>query len=198
MGKAVRVLGILALSLQLAGCAADLLSGPPPTTFELRATLPGGSYGRTGQLLGVREPHALQILDSERIVYRPEPALITYYAGAQWSDRLPRLVEARLLAAFETAGVRTVTRATDGLRVQYQLLTDVRDFSVARTADGPVARVGIYAKLASDYSGRAVTGRLFEAEAPVAGESTAAGVAALDAAFTAALADIVRWTLTRI
>lgn len=198
MRKAARVIGALFLSLQLAGCAGGLLSGPPPTTYELAAGLPRGQFGRTGQLLAVREPYALQVLDSERIVFRPEPALVTYYAGAQWSDRLPKLFEARLLAAYETAGVRTVTRATDGLRVQYQLLTDIRDFSVARAAEGSFAHVSIYVKLASDYSGRAVTGRLFEARAPAAGEEAADGVAAMDAALAEILADIVRWTLARI
>lgn len=210
MGRSWRGVGVLCLPLLLGGCTAlSLLGGPgpPPTTYDLtaRAGVRDAAWGEAR--LGIRVPNAIQLFDSERIVFRPEPERVAYYSGAQWTDRLPRLVEANLIEAFDEAGADTVTRITDGLTVDYQLLTEVRDFSVSRTDTGQKARVSIYAQLVSDREGLVITGREFNATASVDGPgddgsgedpSTEDGVEALNAAFSKALAGIVRWTLARI
>lgn len=193
-----RTAGVMLLGALASGCALLAPAGPAPTTYELSAVPRSGNLGRTGAKLSVREPRAIKLLDSERIVFRPSPANATYYANAQWTDRLPRLIEARLVESFARAGVRTVTRSTDGLSVDYQLLTEVRDFSVIEAGGGQVAQVAIYAQIVADREGRVITGQLIEARAPVAGSDTPAGIAALDDALAAALTDVVRWTLRRI
>lgn len=190
--------GVTLLGALASGCALLAPPGPAPTTYELTAVPRGANLGRTGAALSVREPRAIKLLDSERIVFRPSPANATYYSGAQWTDRLPRLIEAQLLESFAKSGVRTVSRATDGLNVDYQLMTEVRDFSVNQDAGGQVARVAIYAQIIGDREGRAITGQLIEATAPVAGSDTAAGIAALNEALASALTEVVRWTLRRI
>jgi len=203
------VLGVL-VSVQLGGCGtlALLGAGPPPTTYDLTARAGVRHAVASDARLGVRLPNAIQLFDSERIVFRPEPGLVAYYSGAQWTDRLPRLIEAQLVESFDAAGARTVTRITDGLTVDFQLLSEVRDFSVSRTKTGQKARVSIYVQLVSDKEGRTLTGRVFNATAIVDGgrdkgddndgDGTADGVAALNAAFAKALAGIVHWTLEQI
>jgi len=199
MSRLWRGLAVVGISLQLGGCALGLLgSGPPPTTYDLAASVGGRQLGGTAARLAVRVPTAIQIFDSERIAIRPEAGLVAYYGGAQWTDRLPPLIEARLVEAFERSGVRTVTRISDGLTVDYQLLSEVRDFSVHNTQAGQFARVSLYVKLAGDREGRTIAGRLFEAEAPVHGDDTAAGVAALSVALGEVLVGVVRWTLASI
>lgn len=196
--NAAMVLGATAM---LSGCAALSLIGSegPPTTFDLRAMPEGRFIGRAGGQLAIREPHAIQVLDNERIVFRPEAQLVTYYAGAQWADRLPLLVEQRLLAAFEgTTNLKTVSRTTDGLRVDFQLLTEIRDFGVAEETGSKVAEVSIYAKVIADDAGRALSGKLFESRVPVTGSGTDGAVRALDTALADVLTEIVRWTVGRI
>ncbi|MDP2618726.1 MAG: ABC-type transport auxiliary lipoprotein family protein [Hyphomicrobiales bacterium] len=198
-----RDFGIVLLSVQLGGCAALGLLGPPPpppTTYDLSARADVRHAAEITARLGVRIPNAIQLFDSERIVIRPQTGLAAYYADAQWTDRLPRLVEARLIEAFNAAGVRTVTRMTDGLTVDYQLLSEVRDFSVSNAAGDHKARVSLYVQLVSDKEGRTLTGRDFTATAPVAGGDgdAAAGVAALNDAFSQVLVSVVRWTLAKI
>jgi cholesterol transport system auxiliary component len=190
--------GVTLLGALASGCALLAPAGPAPTTYELNAAPRATNLGRTGAGLSVREPRAIKLLDSERIVFRPSPANATYYSDAQWTDRLPRLVEAQLVESFAKAGVRTVSRSTDGLNVDYQLMTEVRDFSVNESGGGQVARVAIYAQIVADREGRAVTGQLIVATAPVAGSDTPAGVAALNEALGSALTEVVRWTLRRI
>ena len=191
----------LGAAAMLSGCAALSLIGSesPPATFDLRAMPEGRFIGRAGGQLAIREPHAIQVLDNERIVFRPSPQLVTYYAGAQWADRLPLLVEQRLLAAFEhTTNLKTVSRTTDGLRVDFQLLTEIRDFGVTDETGGKVAEVRIYAKVIADDAGRALSGREFEGRVPVTGSGTDGAVGALDTALSDVLTEIVRWTVGRI
>ena len=202
---------VVLLSAQLGSCGTLGLLGsaPPPTTYDLSGPA-GVRYAAQNEArLGVRVPNAIQLFDSERIVFRPKPGLAAYYSDAQWTDRLPRLVEARLVEAFDAAGARTVTRMTDGLTVDYQLLSEVREFSVSNAEtgqSGQSAQVSIYAQLVSDKEGRTLTGRAFTATAPVSGSAvgddangtTAAGVAALNTAFSKVLASVVRWTLANI
>ncbi|MCB1437758.1 MAG: membrane integrity-associated transporter subunit PqiC [Rhodobiaceae bacterium] len=185
------------LAAQVSGCALLAGPGPAPTTYDLTARA-GGNLGRTGAQLAVREPRAIQLLDSERIVFRPSAENATYYGDAQWTDRLPKLIEAQLVESFAQGGVRTISRTTDGLNVDYQLMTELRDFSVMDGPGGQVARVAIYAQLVADTEGRALSGELFVAEAAVKGSDTPAGVAALNEALGSALTGVVRWTLRRI
>lgn len=173
--------------------------GPAPTTYDLTSAPAAGSYGSIGGRLAIREPRALQLLDSERIVYRPTPVLATYYSGAQWTDRLPKLFEARLLEAFGTAGqIKTVTRANDGLSVDYQLLSDIREFEVVKRGGQDIARISIFVQIAVENRARALSGQLFQAELAVEGQGTQAGVDALNQALSTVLTDIVRWTLSKI
>lgn len=192
---------VAAVAASLGACAlATIGSGSAPTTFDLNGVPAEGNYGRMKGQLAVREPRALQVLDSERIVFRPSPSLVTYFSGAQWSDRLPKLFEARLIEAFGSAGrIGTVTRSADGLAVDYQLLSDIREFEVVKLASGgEVARISIFAQIIADPRSRALAGRLFEAHVPVQGVGVSAGVAALNEGMSTVLTEIVRWTLNKV
>ena len=182
----------------LSGCALSA-SGPPPATFDLSVpeSFPGLRAGSSAQIL-IQEPAALKVLDSERIVVRPSATGVEYMARAQWSDRLPKLVQTRLLQAFENSGrVRAVGRPGEGLLIDYQIVSDIRAFQLS-LAEGRTAVVEITGKIVNDRNGRVVAGRRFSARVPTAGESAEAVVAALDRALGEVLVEFVGWTLSRI
>src|SRR5262245_10032581 len=111
------VAGALALALLLGGCAAwGLGGGAAVPASTLRAP---DAVSRAGPVRGqfvIPEPTAISVLDSERIVVRPSPGQIATLGGAQWSDRLPRLLQARLVETFENASrLRSVGRPSDGI-----------------------------------------------------------------------------------
>src|SRR3546814_8229705 len=88
--------------------AAALVSGcgtkASNDTFDLSLTAVGsGPSARNRQIL-VPEPAALKSLDSEQVVVRVSPSEIQYLAQSQWGDRLPRLVQSKLVEAFENSG----------------------------------------------------------------------------------------------
>ncbi len=187
----------LMAALPLSGCAGLLAATPPALdTYELTipsvpATLP--SRPRT-QLL-VAEPSALRALDGENIVVRTSPSSIEFLAGAQWADRLPRIVQARLVDAFQASGrLGGVGRPGEGLAIDYQIVTDVRSFEI-RVFGPSRASIEISARLLNDRNGVVRATRVFSAEVAVAGTGNDAYVAALDRAYGQVAGEIVAWAL---
>lgn len=156
-----------------------------------------GPSARNRQIL-VPQPSALKALDSEQIVVRPSPSEIQYLARSQWSDSLTKIVQARLVQAFENSGrLGGVGKPGEGLAIDYQVVTDIRAFEV-QTGGADAAIVEISAKLLNDRNGTVRAQKVFRATAPLTGSANIAFVKALDTAFKAVTADIVGWTLGNI
>ncbi len=182
-----------ALGLGLAACGSKAVND----TFDLTASvseIATPASARNRQLL-VADPSALKALDSEQILVRVSGAEIQYLSQSQWSDRLTRVVQSKLVEAFEnTNRLGGVGKPGQGLAIDYQLITDVRAFEIsAEGADRGV--VEISAKLLNDRNGTVRAQRVFRAEVASSGTDNAAYVAALDRAFARVTADIVGWTL---
>lgn len=196
-GRLARLAAIglpLGLALVLSGCAALGLAKGPPPTFDL--TAPRQFPGHTGPargLLVVAEPSTIALFDTEKIVVRQAADEVATLAGAQWSDRLPKLVQARLIQGFENANrVRAVGRPDDRLSTDFLLISTIRAFDIA-VGGAPHAEVEIAVKIVADRRGRILAGKIFRATVPTASTEGAAAAAALDQAFQKAATDIVLW-----
>lgn len=189
--SACAVLGFVLTGCSLIGGGTAALA-----TFDLAApTGVAATHSSAAQVL-VPEPVALKALDTERIVVRPSANEISYYPGAQWSDRLPRLVQNRLVQTFETAGKIRAGTPGQGLSIDYQVLTDLRAFDYdAATKTG---RVEISVKLMNDHDGKVIATQLFSGEAPVTADNAGNVASALDTALETQMQAIVAWTARRI
>ncbi len=186
------------LACTLAGCAALPGGGPAPLdTFELSAaSVNAGSRSRR-QIL-IAEPAALKAFDGQNIVIKPSDGSIQYLKGAQWADRLPLIVQARLAETFQRSGRFTgVGKPGEGLAIDYQVITEIRAFDV-RVAGGQKAVVELFVRLLNDRTGEVRAAKSFTASASVSGSGNQAYVSALDRAFGDAAAQIVNWTGTTI
>lgn len=186
--------GALACVLVLSGCAVLGGGSKPLDTFELTAApVASAPHGKTRRQVLVAEPTALKALDSESIVVKPSAKSIQYLGGAQWADRLPRIVQARLAETLQRSGrFGGVGRPGDGLAIDYQILTDIRSFEV-RLDGGKRAEVQLFVQVLNDRNGVVRASRLFTAAAPVSGEGADAFVAGLDSAFHKSALDILDW-----
>ncbi|MER8403189.1 ABC-type transport auxiliary lipoprotein family protein [Mesorhizobium sp. M0185] len=189
--------GVALLALSLAGCAALGGKPAPLDTFELSApSLEARAHSRR-QIL-IAQPSALKALDSQNIVIKPSPRSIQYLKGAQWADRLPMIVQARLAETFQRSGSFTgVGKPGEGLAIDYQVIVEIRSFEV-RVDGGEHAEVELFVRLLNDRNGEVRASKTFSAIAPVSGNGNQAYVGALDAAFGDAAGQIVRWTDTVI
>lgn len=188
----LRVIAVSACVLTLGGC---LGGGARDDTFALSAVAAAeGPSAKSRQIL-VPEPTALKALDSEQIVIRLDRSEIQYLAKARWNDRLPKMVQAKLVEAFENSGkLGGVGRPGEGLAIDYQIMTDIRAFQI-ETNGGDIARVEISVKLLNDRNGTVRAQKVFQTTAPVGGTGNRAFVAALDRAFSSVTGDIVAWAL---
>ncbi|MER2604287.1 MAG: ABC-type transport auxiliary lipoprotein family protein [Siculibacillus sp.] len=192
MRRAVSRAGLVAaVGAALAGCSA-LGGSTPLDTYDLtRASATSAPRGRTLQVL-VPEPVTDRALDTDRIVVRRGATEIAYFSGAQWADRLPRLVQSRLVDALECSGrFRAAGRPGQGLAIDRQLVAEIRAFDYL--AESGRVEVVLSVKTMDDRTGRVIATRLFRAEEPVAGDSARAAVTAFDAATARLFAEIVGW-----
>lgn len=177
-------------ALALAGCETA-----PRATFDLApsesaaAPRPAAAPKAT---LAVNEPEANLPANSDRIVIRTGPQEVAYLADAQWADRLPRLVQSRLVEGFEPTGV-SATRP--GPAVGFELATELRRFEIDVTSQEAV--VEIPARIVREGDG-VRSARVFIGRAEAARTAGAQAAQALEEALTAAIRQIVRWASLEI
>ena len=180
----------LGLATMLAGCGTALTGSAPPALDTVTLSAPSADAARKSRVqILIAEPKALKIYDSQNIVVATSATGLEYLGGAQWADRLPSLVQGKLAEALQNAGYSGIGLPGQGLAIDYQLITEIRDFSV-RTNGGDRANVEIFVKLLNDRNGDVVASRVFEGSAPGAAGNYPA---ALDAAFGQVSSEIVAW-----
>ena len=192
--------GVLLLAATLGGCA--LLTPPkaPPETYDISAPrkFPSLRSGTRAQVL-IKEPTALKAINSQNIVVKPTPSVITYLGGAQWSDSVPKMVQVKLVETFENTGrAGAVAKPGDGLVIDYQVISAIRAFEVVVSGSTKQAVVDISVKLLNDKNGRVLRSKIFRATMPFSGSSNDDYITALDRAFDDVARDMVSWVFNRI
>jgi cholesterol transport system auxiliary component len=180
-------LGATLLAAALGGCG-----GSAPLTFDLAALPASGRTAASARSIVVSEPVGIQPFEADRIIVREPGGALSFLGGGQWADRLPRLVQTRLIQSLENSGrLRSVSRPGDKIVADYQLISEIRAFDIA--AGSGEAVVDLSAKLIAEGSGRVAAARVFQARVPVQKVDAGSAAVALDAALAQVLAEMVRW-----
>ena len=197
-----RALLLGSAAFALAGCS-DLI-GPGSSPVQLYKLNPPGGAVATGPKvpwqLAVALPNATDYLDRSRIALMQPDGSVDYYAGAQWTDHLPVLVQEAMVEAFENSGrIDGVSAEGTGFRADYILQTDLRDFEARYDQpDGiPTAVVRLEAKMAAMHGGSIMANLKASHQVQATQNSVAAVIQAMDAALGQALSEIVNWTLSQ-
>jgi cholesterol transport system auxiliary component len=176
----------------------DLGSGPPPDLYVLspKSTFPEELPSVDWQLV-VEEPSTAKGIDTDRIAIAPSALEVKYLAGARWADRAPRMVQQLLIQSFEnTKKIVSVGRQSIGLRSDFVLKVELREFQAEKTSEGgTVVRVRLNLKLVRIAMGQIVASQSFESVKPANSENVPDIVQAFDDAVGAVLKRAVAWTL---
>jgi cholesterol transport system auxiliary component len=176
------------ICLGLAGCA--LGGNRAPATYDLVAPRSFAASTKPARFqLVVNEPGAVHALETDRIMVRQNGDKISYYKGIAWSDRLPRLVQARMIETFQNSGAVKAVSSSSG---DYSLATELRAFQIDVSGSQTAADVDIFAKLIN-RSGKVVASKGFTARVNATSDSPAQAVAALNQAFTEVVQDSTQW-----
>jgi len=188
---------VAALALLLTSCGG-ILSGPPERElYRLHPAIafPAPLPHTAAQLLVVT-PSAPAGLDTVRIALSRAPVSLDYFAGVQWADRVPFLVRSALVEGFEKSGAASAV-GSGGLRADFVLETDIRDFTAVYEAPAAAPRVSVALNLklvrATDRQvvGQVSLGRTAGAAANTLPEV----VVAYDKALGGVVEEAVAWTL---
>jgi phospholipid/cholesterol/gamma-HCH transport system substrate-binding protein len=164
----------------------------PVATYDLSAprSFPPLEKVVRAQLV-VPEPGAPITLDTQKIVPRsPGPEAVSF-GNAQWSDTVPKLVQAKIIQALDNSGyLSAVSRPMDGLAADYQLLIDIRAFQIAGREEA--AEVELAAKVLGN-GGRILAGKVFAAKVAAASAEAPAAIAVLNEAFGKVTVELAVW-----
>jgi cholesterol transport system auxiliary component len=198
--SAAHTAAIAAAALTLAGCSISGLAGsePPPDLYVLspKSTFSQDIPAVSWQLV-VDEPSTAKGIDTDRIAIAPSPLEVKYFGGSRWADRAPRMVQQLLIQSFEnTKKIVSVGRQSLGLRSDFVLKTELREFQAEKTNDGgTIVRVRLNLKLLRPSIGQIVASESFESVKPAASENIPDIVQSFDDAVGAVLKRAVTWTL---
>ncbi|TCL01357.1 cholesterol transport system auxiliary component [Shimia isoporae] len=198
------VLGALVLS----GCAGlgtinraaqptDLFALTPKSTFD--SGLP-----RLRQQIVIEEPTATAAVDTDQIAVHPTPLQVEYLPRVRWVDRAPLIVQALLIESFENSGkVAAVGRSTVGLRPDYIIVTDVREFQAnlpnSEDKDGPLEiHVRLNLKIIDSFSDHIIGSNSFGEVVLTQSDETLDIAQAFDTALGRAMRKSVEWSIRKI
>jgi cholesterol transport system auxiliary component len=200
-GRRQAIVGMASCTLlgALAGCGVLQSVNTPVNLYTLtpKTTFPEGMPKVDWQLV-VETPVSAASLDTPRIALQRTMLTFEYYADAAWTDNAPAMVQTLLIESFEaTHRISGVGREAIGLRPDYILMTDLREFEAVYDGDNPVPTIWVRmnAKLVKLPERRIVVSDTFGEELPAAGSKLPDIVAAFDEALGHVLKKIVMFAL---
>lgn len=208
MTQCLRLALALAMLVLFSGCAglSTLTSATAPTDLFLltpKSTFDPG-LPRLRQQIVVTEPTATAAVSNDRITVQPTALEVRFLPGVRWVDRAPLIVQSLLIESYENSRkVDAVGRSAIGLRADYLIVTDIREFQARITnpdiPDAPLeAHVDINMKIVDTESDRIIASRSFERYQVSASDETFDVVAAFDVALGRVMKEAVEWSIRRM
>ncbi|WP_171103071.1 MULTISPECIES: ABC-type transport auxiliary lipoprotein family protein [unclassified Ruegeria] len=204
----IRPLIVTLVLASLAGCTGldtlrqaskpnDLYLLTPKSTFS-------SSLPRVQKQIVVAEPTATAAVNTDQIAIQPTPLQVQYLPQARWADRAPAIVQSLLVESFENSKkVSAVGRSTVGLRADYVVSPDLREFQghVLTNPDGSTyiqIKVRLNIKIIDEYEDKIIASASFEENVTSASDQTPDLVLAYDQALGGTMRDAVEWSIRRI
>lgn len=194
-------IGALSLASALTGCGVGELlpgQGPPPRLFRLspKSTFDADLPTVDWQLV-IEEPISPTGLSTTRIPLQRRAVELEYYARANWTDRAPAMVHTLAVESFENSNrIIAVGRESLGLRSDFILKLDLREFQTEYSGDGPPnAHVRLNAKLVQMPQRTIIGSQRFTRKIAAKADTLEDIVEAFDDALGKVLKDLVTWTL---
>ncbi|HEY1385635.1 MAG TPA: ABC-type transport auxiliary lipoprotein family protein [Dongiaceae bacterium] len=188
----------LAAGAALAGCGVIPKVNNPVPLYTLSAvTQFDRQLPKVKWQLVIGTPVASADLDTTRIALTRSPGVIEYFANGAWADNAPILLQDKLIESFEASNaIVAVGRDAVGLRPDYVLQSELRDFQAEFTGGAPTAHLRLTTKLVRMPDRRIIANFATEEKVPAAGNGLPQIVEAFDRAASEAFEDVVMRVLT--
>jgi cholesterol transport system auxiliary component len=194
----LRTLGGATL-LPLAGCGVlsqyttplDQYTLSPKTTFQ-------NPPPKVDWQLVVEKPVAAAGIDTARVALSRNPYQVEYFAKAAWTDNAPSMVQTLMIDSFQNSGsIVGVGREAIGLRPDYLLKTDLREFQANYRGDDPIPEIHVkmIARMVKLPERRIIASMTVDRRSKAAGTKFTDVVDAFDDALGGVIKQIVMFSL---
>jgi cholesterol transport system auxiliary component len=143
-------------------------------------------------------PTASESLDTDRIALIRDRTRFGYYANSLWTDRVPVLLQALLVQAFENnSHIAAVARDAGALTPDYVLETEIRDFQARYAGPGeraPAVMVALSLSLVRMPDHRMVGQTVMSESAPASSNSLDGIIETFDLVVGRVLMQTIAWT----
>ncbi|SFL42511.1 ABC-type transport auxiliary lipoprotein family protein [Shimia aestuarii] len=207
MTRAILIMAVTG-ALGLSGCAGIGTLNRAATPSDLYALTPKSTFDsnlpRLRQQIIVEEPTATAAVDTDQVAVMPNPLQVQYLPRVRWVDRAPLIVQALLIESFENSGkVAAVGRSTVGLRPDYSIVTDIREFQATlpdETVEDSrlVVDVRLNIKIVDSYSDHIIASSSFGKQRVAASDEMIDIATAFDGALGSAMREAVEWSIRKI
>lgn len=188
----------------LPGCSAisalnDASSSLP--TYDLRPVQGATEGPRLSSTFVIAMPVTPAVLETDRLLIRPEPAQITYLPDVRWSEELPSLVQSLIVRSLSSTGrVGYVGPAGEGPIPDFAILSriDAFDVSVVAMPEGGEEyrlAVDLHLTIVRDANQRVVSTRTFQGAAVAYDLDSASIVAAYQGILDTLLVNLTTWII---
>jgi len=201
-----RAIVSIPFAFMLAGCATLSALGDASTplgVYDLRA--PEGAPVARGRPLArdvvVELPTTSGVLNTDRILIRPDELQAQYLPDVRWGDDVPVLMQTLMLRALEnTGGLQYVGRTPLAGSGDYAIVTELIDFhaELGEGSDGANILIRMTSRMVRESDARVVASRTFSSRAVAASTETPTLIKAFDEASDQLLIQFADWTMTSL
>ena len=189
----------------LAGCSALGALGDasrPLDVYDLRApeAAPVARGGALARDVIVELPTTSGVLDTDRIMIRPDALQAQYLPDVRWGDEVPVMMQTLMLRALEnTGGLRYVGRRPLAGSGDYAVVSELVDFQAELGSDTDTATVHVRmtSRIVRESDASVIASRRFEVVVPAASTQTQDLILAFDAASDQVLIEFADWAMRR-
>jgi cholesterol transport system auxiliary component len=187
-----RVLIVAAWSLLGSSCSLVPTAPAEEVSLHLLDVRPAvATTVRRDHVLAISAPRAAPGVDSAAMAYVQIAHALDHYATHRWADTPARMLDPLLTRALEDTGsFRAVVHATNGVRAELRLDTEIVQLRQSFLARPSRVEFALRAQLVDVAGGRVLATRYVEVVQEAPSNDAAGGVAAANAAVERALAQV--------
>jgi len=149
--------------------------------------------------ISIDKPVAAAGLDTPRIAVMRKALTTEYFARVNWIDPAPDMIHTLLVESLESANrLKAVGRDAVGLRPDFVLKTELREFQAEMTGGTPLARVRLNVKIVKMPRRDILASKTVEATSNARGNDLDQIIRAYESASHEALKELTLWTLIQL
>ena len=186
----------------VSACVSILPEQEPAAVYRLTAPSAPERIGEQWTVLRVDSVQAPRGLSGDSIAMSMDGRSIAYMSNARWISPVPAMLQGLVIQTLNSADTHiATTRPDDGVRADYELRVEVREYEAVYDAGpeaAPEVRVRLAARLIATENRSLVATREFSARERAAENRAGPIIDTFNSASVAALRELADWASTSL